>query len=83
MRATYGRSTWFGPAIKAFYVLVAIICYILTCLKCLWARAELQNSQLPCLSFQMENAKFLPGTWHVVPEGITNHPLAMPFMIRS
>ena len=41
MRATYGRSAWPGPAIKAFYVLVAIICYILTCLKCLWARAKL------------------------------------------
>ena len=62
MLATYGRSIWSGPAIKAFYVLAGFICYILTCLRCLWARAELQSRQLPCPSFQMENAKFLPGT---------------------
>ena len=46
MQATYG---WF-------------ICYILACLRCLWATAELQNSWLRGPSFQMGNFCFLPGT---------------------
>ena len=62
MLATYGRSIWSGSAIKGFDVLAGFICYILTCLRCLWARAELQDSQLRGPSFQMGNFQFLPGS---------------------
>ena len=39
------------------------ICYILTCLRFLWATAELQDSRLRGPSFQMGNFLFLPGTY--------------------
>ena len=47
-------------AIRCFYVPAGFICYILACLRCLWATAELQDSWLRGPSFQMGNFCFLP-----------------------
>ena len=62
MQATYGRSIWSAAAISGFDLPAGFICYILTCLRCLWATAELQDSRLRGPSFQFGNNKFLPGT---------------------
>ena len=52
-----------------FYVPAGFICYIVACLRCLWATAELQDSWLRGLSFQMGNFCFLPGTFAVRSDG--------------
>ena len=62
MEATYGRSIWSAASISGFDLPAGFICYILTCLRCLWATAELQDSRLRGPSFQMGNFQFLPGT---------------------
>ena len=62
MKATYDLSISSAPAIESFYVPAGFICYILACLRCLWATVELQDSWLRGLSFQMGNFCFLPGT---------------------
>ena len=49
-----------------FYVPAGFICYIVACLRCLWATAELQESWLRGLSFQMGNFCFLPGTRYLL-----------------
>ena len=57
MQATYmyGRSIWSAAAISSFDLPAGFICYILTCLTCLWATAELQSGQ--------------PASWPVVSNG--------------
>ena len=65
MQATYDWSISSAPAIWVFYVPNGFICYIVACLRCLWATAELQDSRLRGLSFQMGNFCFLPGTHHL------------------
>ena len=62
MQATYGRSVLSAWAIWFFYIPAPFICYIVECLKFLWATAELQDSWFRGLSFQMGNFCFLPGT---------------------
>ena len=62
MKAIYGWSIWWAPAIWCFYVPAGFIRYIVACLRCLWATAELQDSWIRGLSFQMGNFCFLPGT---------------------
>ena len=62
MQASYGWSISSAPAIRFFYVPAGFICYIVACFRCLWATAELQDSCLRGLSFQMGNFCFLPGT---------------------
>ena len=67
MKATYGWSISSAPAIWCFYVPAGFICYIVACLRCLWATAELQDSWLRGPSFQMGNFCFLPSTDGIAP----------------
>ena len=62
MKAAYGWSISSAPAISCFYVPAGFMFYIVACLRCLWATAELQDSWLRGPSFQMGNFCFLPGT---------------------
>ena len=66
MQATYGRSIWSAAAISGFDLPAGFICYIPTCLRCLWATAELQDFRFRGPSFQMGNFQFLPGTGAIV-----------------
>ena len=65
VKAIYGWSISSAPAIWSFYVPAGFICYIVACLRCLWATAEIQDSWLRGTSFQMGNFCFLPGTHHL------------------
>ena len=75
MKATYGWSISSTPAIWYFYVPTVFIRHIVAFPRCLWATAELQDSWLRGLSFQMGNFYFLLGTWYFfVFGGLVWHP---------